>query len=124
MAYPARWVEDAAGYASAVVAGAGIRYLADKNANLQESDPVRLLYPMAPAVVGAVGTYYLDGIAASAAQGIAFAGAALFGAFAVPILQKALTGKAAGRSFVRVSTAVGVRNRMPATRPVAGAWRI
>jgi len=124
MAYPARWVEDATGYGSAVVAGAGIRYLADRNANLQESDPARLLYPAAPAVIGAIGAYYLGGIAASAAQGVAFAGAALFGAFAVPILQKALTGKAAGRGFVRASTAVGVRNGAPATRPVAGAWRI
>lgn len=123
MAYPARWVEDAAGYGSAVLAGAAIRYLANKNANLSESDPARLLYPAVPAVLGALGAYYLGGVAASAAQGIAHAGAALFGAFAVPMLVTG--GKVPARSFVRVKgSAASAPNGVAVVRPAAGVWRI
>lgn len=76
MAMPAPWIEDAVEYAGAGVTGLAVASAVEKT---DPKDTKRVLYALAPTVVGAVGAAFLSGVGASLAQGIALGGVASLG---------------------------------------------
>ena len=84
MAYPARWVEDVAGYVGAAAAGVGLGYATKQKA---ASDPMKVTAALVPVVGGGLMATFLDGWLASAGQGIAFGGMGVLGLFAQAYLE-------------------------------------
>lgn len=84
MAYPARWVEDVAGYVGAGAAGFGLGYATRQKAS---SDPMKVASALVPVVAGGLMAAYLGGWLASAGQGIAYGGMGALGLFAQAYLE-------------------------------------
>ena len=79
MAYPARWVEDVAGYVGAAASGVGLGLATNRKA---ANDPMKVAAALVPVVGGGLLAMFLDGWLASAGQGIAYGGMGVLGLFA------------------------------------------